>query len=64
MSNRGEDVGGSDRMYAAELNDFEHWCPEFDSLSDDLTEDFGPNRVGAIRKWIAQRRRSEVSDDL
>lgn len=41
-------------MRAAELDRFEVFCPDFDRLSDDWTTDFGPNRVDAIRRWIAQ----------
>ena len=49
-------IPGGNRMHAVELSAFEDFCPDFDFLSDDLTLDFGPNRVDAIMKWIVEKR--------
>jgi hypothetical protein len=43
------------RMHTEELDAFEEANPNFDSLSDDWSLDFGPNRVDAIREWRAKQ---------
>lgn len=48
-------IGGAS-MCAEELNKFEVFCPEYETLSDDWTLDFGPNRREAVIRWLVEGR--------
>lgn len=44
-------------MLADEVDRFELFCPEFDSLSDDRTTKVGPNRINALRRFLGLHER-------